>query len=227
MQQTGFFQQNKPDRWFGRKDDFIQFVGNTLFGNDLNPVFVAGNGIESSLFQKKAQLRSKTNSAHHAQRVVRESNVGIEWSAYNEVFQVFQPVERVNELAEPTFIQAKRQCINGKIAAVLIVIQCSAFHYRIARIVRVGLLAGAYKFHFPLTGFYLSCAVGFEKGKLRYFAQFFMYPLGQFYSASYGNYVDILRRAMQVQITHKTTDNVGFQPHFIRRFGNSFKNFIL
>ena len=227
LQQAGFFQQNKPNRRFGRKDDFVQFVGNTLFGNDFDPIFVAGNGIECSLFEKKPELRCKPDSPHHTKRVVRKCNVGIERSAYNEVFQIFQPVERVNKLTEPILIQAKRQCIDGEVAAVLVVFKCSVFHHRIARIVRVGLLAGAYKLHFPLAGFQLSSTVSLENRKLRFFTQLFSYSLGQFYSTANYHDVDILRWPMKKNIPHKSAYNVGFQPHFICRFRNQLEYFVL
>ena len=54
FQQTCFLEQYKTDRRFGRKHDFIQFVGYPFFGDNIYPFLVAGDGIERVIFEVKS-----------------------------------------------------------------------------------------------------------------------------------------------------------------------------
>ena len=75
--------------------------------------------------------------AKHAQRVVRERNIGIQWSSDNFVFQIFNPTKRIGQFAVSIFIQTKRQSIDGKITPVLIIFKRSIFYYWLAGILPV------------------------------------------------------------------------------------------
>ena len=84
-------------------------------GDDLYPFPVPFQCLERLFIYIKIQLGGKTHAAHHAQRVVAESNVGVERRTDEAVFHVPHAVERVDQFSETFTVQTYGQCINREI----------------------------------------------------------------------------------------------------------------
>ena len=125
----------------------VQFIGNTLAGDNLYPFPVPFQCLERLFVYIKIQLGGKTHTTHHAQRVVAESDVGVERRTDEAVFHVPHAVERVDQFPEPFTVQTYGQRVNREITAVLVVFQRPVFHHRLARVMAVTLLPCSHELH--------------------------------------------------------------------------------
>lgn len=146
-QQSATFQQVEADRRFRRKDDLIQLIHDTLFRDDRDALLVPFNRIESVGIDKESQLAGKADGTHHAQRIVAKRNIRIERRTDQQIIHIGQAIERIDQFTIPVLIQAKRQSIDRKVTAVLVVFERPVFDNRLAAVMRVGFLAGADKLH--------------------------------------------------------------------------------
>lgn len=76
------------------------------------------------------QLCGKSDAAHHAQRIVAERDVGVEWGTDDSVFHVLQAVKRVDEFSEPFVVKTDCHCVDGEVASVLVVLERTVFNDR-------------------------------------------------------------------------------------------------
>ena len=156
-------------------------------------------------------MRGKTYAAQHAQGVVRERHVRVERRAYDTVFKVGQAVEGVYQFAETGLVEAYRHGVYGEVAAVLVVLQRAVLHYRLARVVAVALLPGAYKLHFHVLILHLGGAEITEYGQPCPLAELLFKRLGNANAAAYHHHVDIVRRPFEEQVAHVSAYDVAFE----------------
>ena len=209
LQQPGRLQQFEADRRDGRQDDLVEFGGNALPGYDPDPRRIAADGIEGLLLDREAQLRGETHGTHHAQGVVREGDVGVARRTDDALLQVVHPVERVYQLAERIGIERPCHRIDRKVTAALVVFQRPGLDLRLARIVRVRLLAGAHEFDLDSPGTEHRRAESLENG--HFGMQLAPQSFGQGDPAPHDDHVDVGRRAAKVVVAHVTADDKG--PH--------------
>ena len=174
----------------------MEFAHDTLATDDANALGIAREGVEGFVVDEEIELCRKTHAAQHAQRIVGESDVGVERCADEAILQIIQAIERVDKFAEMGRIQTHGQGVNGEISAVLIVFQCAIFHMRFARIVAVALLACAHKFHFHVTIFHLRCAKVFKHAEVGFLAQRLLQRVGHLYATAHDHHIDVVGRAL-------------------------------
>ena len=217
-QQAAPSQLHEAFRRRGRHHYLIQFVGNTLAGDDLYPFPVPFQCLERLFIYIKIQLGGKTHAAHHAQRVVAESNVGVERRTDEAVFHVPHAVERVDQFSETFTVQTYGQCINREITAVLVVFQRPVFHHRLTRVMAVTLLPGSYELHLHSLELDLCRTEIAEHTQVCASPQPAGQSLGQCYAAPHRHDIDVLRRALQKKITHITAYDIAFHTLLISHF---------
>ena len=104
-QETAAFQIDEPFRWSGGHDDFVQLLSNPFARYDFDAFLVALECFERFVFDEEVQLGSKSYTAHHAQRVVAEGDIGVEWGSDDAVLEVVQPIEGIDQFTKPVSIQ--------------------------------------------------------------------------------------------------------------------------
>ena len=104
----------------GRGERRILLNSVALGGNDLNALGVPPDGCESVGIDEEAELGGKADGAHHAQRVVAECDVGVEWRAQGERLHVAQSIKGIHELSEAVGIETNGQRIDGEVAPLLV-----------------------------------------------------------------------------------------------------------
>ena len=224
-QQSATFQQVEADRRFRRKDDLIQLIHNTLFRDDRDALLVPFDRIESVGIDKESQLAGKADGTHHAQRIVTKRNIRIERRTDQQIIHIGQAIERIDQFTIPVLIQAKRQSVDRKVTAVLVVFERPVFDNRLAAVMRVGFLAGADKLQFQIAGFHLCRTEVLEDGQISSPSQFPGNSFRQLDSAPDGNDIDIFGRTMQKDIPYITAYHICFNSQFIRRLRNQMKRF--
>ena len=224
-QQSATFQQVEADRRFRRKDDLIQLIHDTLFRDDRDALLVPFDRIESVGIDKESQLAGKADGTHHAQRIVAKRNIRIERRTDQQIIHIGQAIERIDQFTIPVLIQAKRQSIDRKVTAVLVVFERPVFDNRLAAVMRVGFLAGADKLQFQIAGFHLCRTEVLEDGQISSPSQFPGNSFCQLDSAPDGNDIDIFGRTMQKDIPHITAYHICFNSQLVRRLRNQMKRF--
>ncbi len=155
LQQSRALQVFKADAGMRGHHDFVQFHLDALAADYLDAVSHVLQGLEGLIFNLEIQLGGKADAAHHAQRVVREGNLGVQGSGDDAVFQVGNAIEWVYQLAKAAPVQADGHCIDGEVATVLVVFQRAVLHHRLARVVAVAFLAGSHELHLKAIGLLL------------------------------------------------------------------------
>ena len=207
-----------------RKDDFVEFVLNALATDDFQAVGIATEGLESLVLDEKAELRGEANAAQHSQWVVAEGDVGIERCADNAVLEVVEAVERIDQFAETPFVQANRHRIDGEIATILVVFECTVFDNRFSRVTLVTFAASTHEFHFKSPRFHLRCPKVFENTQMRLFAEFFLQLLGHANPTSDHHHIDVFRRSFKENVAHITAHDITFHTEFVGAVANQVKN---
>ena len=163
-------------------------------------------------------MRGKPYAAHHAQRVVAERDVRIKRSTDGTFLQVIQTVERVYQFSEACLVQADCHGIDGEVSAVLVIFQRAVFHYRLAAVVAIRLLACTHKLHFRILELDLCRTEVLENRYMRTSSQLLSESLSHFNSASYHHYIYVLGRSVQENISYISTYDIAFQSQLIGRF---------
>ena len=171
-------------------------------------------------------MGGKTHTTHHAERVITEGDIRIQWSTYGTLLQVIKAVKRIYQLAIATRIQADGQSIDGEVPPILVILQRAVFHHRLARIVRIRLLAGSDKFHFPVVVFHLCRPEVLEYGHMCSTAQPFAQGLRHGNAATYHHHINVLGRTLQEDVAYIATYHIAFQPQFIGRSRYLFENVV-
>ena len=92
-------------------------------------------------------MRSKTDTTHHAQGIIAESNIRVKGSADCFFFHILQTSERIYQFAKTCFIETYSQSIDREIATILIVFQRAVFNDRFTRIPLIRLFTCTYKLY--------------------------------------------------------------------------------
>ena len=108
------------------------------------------DGVEGGVLDIEAQLRCKSDGAHHAQRVVAEGDVGVERCAYDAVVQVLDAAKGVNQIAIGVVVQRYCHGVDGEVAAILVVLQGAVFHNGFPAVKPVALPSGPHKLYLPV-----------------------------------------------------------------------------
>ena len=99
FEQTAIAHQAKSARRFVGSHHLHHFLHYPFTGNYRYTVLVAFNGSKGFWIDIEIQLSGKPDCTHHPQRVVAESDVGIEGCADDFAFQVANAIKRVDESA--------------------------------------------------------------------------------------------------------------------------------
>lgn len=191
-QQSAAVQVDKTLARRGGHHYLVKLLLYALPADYLYAVGVAFERVERLVLDEEVKLRGKTYAAQHAQGVVRERHVRVERRAYDTVFKVGQAVEGVYQFAETGLVEAYRHGVYGEVAAVLVVLQRAVLHYRLARVVAVALLPGAYKLHFHVLILHLGGAEITEYGQPCPLAELLFKRLGNANAAAYNDNVDVV-----------------------------------
>ena len=209
-QQTALFQQYPSARGLVAAHDFHQFLSDTLTGNDIDALRIPSDGLKSLRENVKIQLGGKPHCTHHPQRVVTEGDVRVEWRADDATFQISYAVKWVKQLTITLLVQADGHCVDGEIAAALIIIEGAVFHNGVTALAMIRLTAGTHKFQFPLAGLDLCCTIGAEYRKMSPFAQVACHSLCYLDAAADGHKVHVVAGAFQEDVPDVTAHNVTF-----------------
>ena len=169
---------------------------------------IATNRLEGLVVDRKAQLGSESNGAHHAQRVVREGDVGVARSANQTILHILHPVEGIDQLTEALLGERPGQRIDREVATTLIILKRTGLNERFARVVGVALTASTDKLHLhPIAGAQHGRTKGLIDRNLG--AQLTPQRLGQRNTATHDHHIDIGRGATEVVIAHITAYDIG------------------
>lgn len=96
--------------------------------------------------QERCQIPAvwQPHGAHHPQRVVTEGDVRIKRRADDAPLHVTDAVKRIEQLSIALLVQADGHCVDGEVAAFLVIIKRSVLHDGIAALALVGLAASAH-----------------------------------------------------------------------------------
>ena len=162
----------------------------------MDTFFVTRQRLKRFVINIKIELGGKTDTPHHAKWVIAEGDVRVKWCTDCTLFQIIHSAEWVYQFAETFFVEAYRHCIDGEITSVLVVFQCSVFHYRLAAVVAIRLFSGTDKLHFRVFELHLCCSEILENRDMRTTSQFFAESLSYFYATAHHYYIYIFRRAI-------------------------------
>ena len=230
LQQSAALQVHKSAAGMFRQHYLVQLVLYPLAADNLYPLGIALKGIEGLRLNVKVQLRGKPHTAHHAQRVVAEGYIGVERCAYYTVLQVVKSVKGIHQLAKPCGVKAYRHCIDGEVAAVLVVLQRAVLNNRLTRVALIALLACSHKFHLyfllclTVEVFHLGSAKILKHRQVSALAQLLLqslrhsYPRAPHTSVGSYHYINIIAFALQKNITHISSHHVCLHLHAV---GNS------
>ena len=127
--------------------DLVEFVYDAFARDDADALTVALQRSKGLLVNLEIELCGKAYGTHHAQGVVRESDVRIQRRAYEPVLHVVQSVEAVNELAVTVTVETDGQGIDGQVAAVEVILQRAILHDGLAGVMAVALTACPHELH--------------------------------------------------------------------------------
>ena len=77
-----------------------QLFGDALTRDDFYAMRIARYGFECLGIDVELELGGEAHCAHHAQRVVAECDVGVEWRAYDFALKIPNAVKWVEQLAK-------------------------------------------------------------------------------------------------------------------------------
>ena len=81
LHQTGLLEELETDGWARGEEDLVELRGDALGGDDLDAPSISPDSSEGVGVDEEAELRGEAYGTHHAQRVIAEGDVGIEWRA--------------------------------------------------------------------------------------------------------------------------------------------------
>ena len=134
-----------------------------------------------------------------------------------------QAVEGVDELTEAVSVQADGQSVDREVTALLIFLQRTVLDEGLAAIGGVALTAGAYEFDLQVALLDLCGAEASEDRDMCTTPEAPRYRLCQVDAAPDGDDVDILRGAVEEEVSHITPDDVGVYTEFVRGFADEVK----
>ena len=96
LQKARAMQVVKAYTGMGRHHNLVQFVTNAFTTDNLQSFSIAAKGFKSLVFDIEIQLRGKTHTTQHAQRIIAKSDVGIKRCTNDAVFQIEDAIERIH-----------------------------------------------------------------------------------------------------------------------------------
>ena len=223
LHQAGLLKELEADGWARGEEDLIELRGDAFGGDDLDAPCISPDSSEGVGVDEEAELRGEAYGTHHAQRVIAEGDVGIEWRAQGERLHIVQAVEGVDELTEAVGIQADGQSIDREVTALLIFLQRAVLDEGLATVGRVALATSAYEFDLQVALLDLCRAEASEDRDVCTTPEAPRYRLRQVDTAPDGDDVDILRGAVEEEVTHIAPDDVGVYAEFVRGFADEVK----
>ena len=134
-----------------------------------------------------------------------------------------QAVEGVDELTEAVGVQADGQSIDREVTALLIFLQRAVLDEGLATVGCVALATGTYELNFQVALLDLCRAEASEDRDVCTTPETPRYRLRQIDTAPDGDDVDILRGAVEEEVTHIAPDDVGVYTEFVRGFADEVK----
>ena len=222
-QQFSLVKQAESQRRPGRNEHFVQLFRDSFLGEYAQTVGHAAHAFDALGNDSESQLRSgelcrETDGAKHTQRIVGIGGVRIQGSADNACCKVFDAAERIHQLAERILIQREGHGVDGEVAAELVVAQGAVFHYGLAGLAAVGLLAGAYEFHFVAAVAQHRSAEITEIRNLA--AGGFSYCGCEVDAAAFDHYVDVTAGPTKEAVAHITAYGESFYATFSSHLRN-------
>ena len=175
-------------------DDFVQLHLDTLSADDFYAIGHVLQGLEGTFLYLKFQLGGKAYAAHHAQGVVAEGHLRVERRGDDAVLQVGKTVEGVYQLAETVGIETDGHGVDGKVAAVLVILQRTVLNDGLARITTIALTTGTDELHFFIPNLHLRRPEVLEHGEVCLSAQLLFQFAGHGDATAHDHHVDIVGR---------------------------------
>ena len=224
LQQPAFVQEIKSHRWFLTQQDFIQLIGNPFTAYNGYPFCAFGDGLPGFLFDTETKLAGKTDRTHHAQGIIAESLCRRQRGLDDLPAEVGDAIKGIDECSVIRFVQADGEGVDGKIAAVLIIFQGTAFHRGFTAVETITLFAGAYEFDLDILEFDLCRSKVPEEMHLGPRVEFLCRLFGQRDPVAHTYNINILGGALQYFIPYETADQVTGYSQFFRGVGDLFED---
>lgn len=192
----------------GRGHNLVELLHDALAADNLDALGIAAQGVEGLVFDVEVELGGKPDAAQHAQRVVREGDVGVEGGAYDAVLHIVHAVKGVYEFAEAVVVEADGKGVDGEIASVLVVFQRSVLDMRLAAVVAVAFLARTHKFYLEVAVLHLCGAEVAEYRQMRLASQLALEFFGHTDAASHDHHVDVIGSPLQKQVAHVSAHHI-------------------
>ena len=221
LKQTAALQFHETDGGTRREHDFVKLVDDTLGADDAYAFAVSPEGCEGLFFNLETKLRGKAHATHHAQRVVAESDVGVEGCGDDAVLEVKQAVERVDEFAKACLVEAYRHGIDGEVAAVLVVFKGTVLHDGFSRVVAVAFTPCTHKFQFLSVPLYLCGAEIAEQGKVSLSpAKAFGNGRCHVNARAHDHHVDVVGGTLEEEVAHVAAHEVALHAQGVGGIAN-------
>ena len=153
-------------------------------------------------------MGGETHTAQHAQRVVREGDIGIERRTDKLVLHVVKSVKGIDKFAEAVTVQTNRQSIDGKIATVLVVFQRTILHMRLAAVMTITLLAGTHKLHFHTATLHLGGAEITENREMSLAPKLLFQRFSHLYATPHHHNINIVGRSFEKEVADIASHHV-------------------
>ena len=230
LQQSATLQLHESTTGLWGAHYLVEFVGNALAAHYLYAFGVASESLKRLVVDVEPQLGGEPYAAHHAQRIVREGDVGVERSAYYAVLKVVNAVEGVDQFAETVVIEAYSHSVDGEVAAVLVVFQGSVFDDRFARRAVIALASCAYKLHFGVVILHLRRAevaiysqMGAPSARLRVLSQFVLQCCCHIDTASHHHYINVVGGTFEENVAHISAYEIALYAQFVSHLAYAVK----
>ena len=229
FQQSTAFQFDKTYTGHGCKHNLVQFVHDTLLRYYPYTLRVTAQGFLCLVLDTEIKLCCKAYAAHHAQGVVAERDIGVQWSRNQAVLHVIKTAETVYQLAEMRLVKLYGKCIDGKIAAVQVVCQCSVLDNRLAAVALIAFTPRTYELDLLAFPFHLGRTEIAEYRNVCSPAQLLAELSGKGNTGMVDicldhDAVNILGRAFEKQIPDISADYIAFHTHFIGNLSDPMKH---
>ena len=162
LQQTRVTHQGKTNRWHRRCHYLTELHRDTLLSNYVYSLRLTTYAVVGLVVDIEAELRGKSHSTHHAQRVVGEGCVGLARGADNAILEVVDATKRIDQLAKCSLVERPGEGIYREVAAALIVLQRAWLNMRVARLRSIALAACANKLNLGIAPTKHCRAIGLE-----------------------------------------------------------------
>lgn len=201
-QQTASVQFDKAYGGYGGGQYLAKLLTDAFLADNMDSFAITLQGVKSLVVYAEIQLRSKSYTAQHTQRIVGKGDVRVEWSANNTVLQVFYTPEGIYKVAEVGGIELRGQGIDGKISPILVVFERTVLYDGFPAASRITLFARTDKFEFCVLKLDLCRTEITEYAQMSLFPEIASHGFGHFYAGTYDNDVNVVGRPVKQNITH-------------------------